>query len=69
MCYSTVGLNTRMSSRYIVIQRVRSENVKFISRWKVAGTLHNPMGMTRYLYKPYSVKKAVFGLSLLRLQT
>ena len=69
MCYSTVELNTRMSSRYIVIQWVRSENVKFISRWKVAGTLHKPMGTTRYSYKPYGVIKAVFDSSPSRMQT
>ena len=69
MCYAIVGLNTRMLSRYIVIQQVRSENIKFISLWKVAGALHKPMGMTRYLYKPYGVRKAVFGLSPSRMQT
>ena len=68
MCYSMVGINTRMSSRYIVIQRVKSENVKFISRSKVAGALHNPMGMTRYSYNPYGVTKAVLDSSPSRMQ-
>ena len=69
MCYSMVGLNTRMSSRYIVIQQVRSENVKFISRWKVAGTLYKPMGMTRYSYKAYGVRKAVLDSLPSRMRT
>ena len=63
------GTKTRILSKYIVIQRVRSENVKFISRWKVAGALHNPMGMTRYSYKPYGAIKAVFASSPSRMQT
>ena len=68
-CYSTVGLRTSISSNYIVMQQVRSENIKFISRWKVAGALHKPIGMTIYSYKPYGVRKAVLGLSPSRLQT
>ena len=64
-----VGLNTRMSSRYIVMQRIRSENVKFINLWKVAGALHRPMGITKYSNNPYGVKNAVLDSSPSRMRT
>ena len=36
-----------------------SENVIFIGLYKVAGALHNPKGITRYLQKPLFVRKAL----------
>ena len=58
---STEGLNTRMSSKYIVIQRISSENVKLVGYWKVAAALHIPMRMLRYSCRPYPVIEMVFG--------
>ena len=35
-------------------------NVELIYRWKVAGALVSPKGVTSYLKSPYCVRKAVF---------
>ena len=48
-----------MSSKCIVIHRIRSENAKFIRCWNIAGALVKPIGMTTYSYNPCGVKKAV----------
>ena len=68
-CYSLLGLNTKMSSKYMVMQHSRSENDKFINHWQVAGAFIKPMGITTYSYKPYSVKNSVFCSSPSRMQT
>ena len=59
MCYSWVGLKTRMSSKYTVMHHIRSENNKFMRQLNIAGALVRPIGMTTYSYSPCGVKKAV----------
>ena len=51
-CYSRVGLKRRMSSKYIVIHRMRSENERFIRCWNVSGALVKPIGIATYSYNP-----------------
>ena len=60
MCYSWVGLKTRMSSKYIVMHRISSENAKFMRCWNVAGALVAPIGMTIYLYRVF--QKSLCGV-------
>ena len=69
MCYSWVGLNTRMSSKYIVMHHIRSENDKFMRCWNKASALVKPIGITTYSYNPCGVKKAVLYSSPARMQT
>ena len=59
ICYSRVGLKTRMSSKYIVMHHIRSEKDKFMRCWNIVCALVKPIGITTYSYNPCGVKKAV----------
>ncbi len=51
-------------SRYISTNFLRYDlNILFINLWKMAGTLHNPNGITLNWYCPILVKNAIFFIS------
>ena len=68
-CYSLLGLKTKISSRYMVMQCSKSENDRFSRCWKVAGAFVKPIRITTYSYKPYGIKNSALCLSPSCMQT
>ena len=64
MCSSNIRPSTITSSRYTrQCDHWRPARTRSMSRWKVAGALQSPNGMTLNWKRPSVVQKAVFGRS------
>ena len=63
-CSYTIHEYTRISSRNTAMPESNIlENRLFMVYINVAGAFISPMSITTYLYRPYLMRKAIFGIS------
>jgi hypothetical protein len=63
MFFLTLGINQDVIDKNTTNLSNSGINIEFIKYVKWAGALVSPNDITKYLYNPYHVVKAVFGIS------